>query len=141
MKNFLFIVTVLIILIILREIFKFMILTSLRRNNRKIIAYHLSTGLSLLDAIKNEFEKININRGLNLKLNTITAISKNIVNLENKMNASNVIDIYSDFIFWHIFKSKLGKKPGKILDNEIISSSENMKFNIKDGYYMLIAKN
>ncbi len=141
MKTFLFITAIIIVLIIFREMFRFMVLNSLKRTNKKIIAYHLSTGLLLSDAIKTEFEKLNKNRELDLKFDTIATISKNIANLENKMNVDNVAEVYSDFIFWHIFKSKLGKRPTKIIDAQIISLSENMKFNIKDGYYMLIAKN
>lgn len=140
MKTFLFITTALIALIILREMFKFMILNNLRRTNKKIIIYHISAGLSLYNAIKNEFEKLNINRDLGLKTNTIETISKNIANLENIISVDNIAEIYSDFIFWYIFKSKIGKTPEKILDDKIISLSENMKFNIKNGYYVLIIK-
>ncbi|MGI6374113.1 MAG: hypothetical protein ACOX0C_02145 [Patescibacteria group bacterium] len=123
--------------LLLLNLFRFIIFTNLRKAYKKIINRYVAEGLSLFEAINNDFEKLNKSRNLNLQTDTIEKVSHKIAELQKIMDIDNVAEVYSAFLFWHIFKSKVGLSPNNLSDQKIILASENMKFNEKNGYYVL----
>jgi len=124
---------------ILLNLFRFIIFMSLRKAYKVKINQYIVMGLSLFEAIKKDFKNLNVSRNLKLQSTTIEKVSHNIAELNKIMGIDNVAEVYSAFLFWFVFKSKVGTSPKNLSDKKIILASENMEFDEKNGYYVLKA--
>lgn len=132
---------ILVISFIIKEIFAFTQLKASIRNNKKIISQQLSSGTPLPTAIENDFAELNINRKLNLATSTIQKISHNISSPNIKMGDLNIIEIYTSFLYWYVFKGNFGATPDNTDEEWLINASKNLKLKEKnDGYMLLYSK-
>lgn len=106
------------------------------RTDKTEIGSYLSEGLPLSRAIEKAFSNLNKYHNLGLRLSTIEKVSSDIAELEKMMDTSNAVEIYSTFIHWYVYRGK-NKKPTNISDQKIIYAIETLKFDSRNGYFVI----
>ena len=109
------------------------------RFDKNEIGSYLSEGFSLQKAIEKAFSNLNKFDNLGLHQTTIERVSSEIASLEKRMNASNVVEIYSTFIHRYIFRNGSRKKPKNLSDRKIIYALETLDFDERNGYFLMRA--
>lgn len=105
--------------------------------NKEAIEKHLMNGKNLGEAIETEFSGLNQSLQLNFDVATIRSISGKIASLDKKMDADNVIEIYSAFVHMYVFRNGTLSKPSKLDKNKILYAVENLSLDEKDGYFVI----
>jgi len=134
MEIFIVLIIVVILLWFVGGYFKFRMMS---RGMKIAVRMHLVTGLPLSEAIKKAFLELNQSRKLGLQDATIEKVSNKIASFEEMMNTDNVMDIYSTFVWRYIFRDGGRMKPKNLTDEKVIYALENLKFNEKNGFYVI----
>ncbi|PIP17782.1 MAG: hypothetical protein COX43_02395 [Parcubacteria group bacterium CG23_combo_of_CG06-09_8_20_14_all_35_9] len=107
------------------------------RMDKNEIGSYLSEGLSLSKALEKVFSSLNKYYNLGLRTSTVEQVSNGIAELEKTMDTSNVVEIYSTFIYRYVFRNGKNKKPTNISDQKIIYALETLDFNERNGYFVI----
>lgn len=139
--NFLVTITILIIVLFLlffiSTVWAFFKYKKKERMDKNEIGLYLSKGLPLSVAVTKAFSNLNKQHVLGLQSSTIEKVSSGIAELEQIMDTSNVIEIYSIFVYRYIFRCGKKYKPANLSDQKIIYALETLKLDSRNGYFVI----
>jgi hypothetical protein len=135
--NFIIIIAILITGLITYIIWEFIKYRNKNKLFENEVYSHINNGLSLEDALKLSFIRLNNSQNFGLSDSTIIKVCDKIVDLEKRMNTENVVEIYSSFINRYIYKSGKITNPKNISDKKIIYAIENLNLHNGNGYFVI----
>jgi|SRR3989344_1938996 len=135
--NLLHIILILAVGIFLWFIWGFIKYKSKERMDKNEIYSYLRDGLDLEHALQKTFSNLNKFQNLGLQESTLNRVSGKMASLVNRMDADNVVEIYSTFIHRYIFRDGQLKNPKNLSDQKILYALEAMEFNERNGYFVI----